>query len=438
MTQPTDVLFIHNNFPGQFRQLSRWLVDQPGYRVYAIGSDTASGMPGVTLQRYSCSSAGLDRVHPYARRFEMECRRAEQIIYAANVLRLSGMAPKTIFVHPGWGEALPLRQIFPTAQICLYCEFYYRPTGADVGFDPELGKFGIDGLTRIAARNATTLLGLAEADICIAPTHWQKAQFPKEFHSKIRVVHDGIDTDALKPGDVTFTHPKLPASLKTGDEVLTFVARNLEPYRGFHIFTRSLPAILKSRPHAQVCIVGGSGVSYGAPPPAGGTWQDAMLAEVGHDIDRSRVHFLGTLPYRKYLSLLQVSRVHTYLTYPFVLSWSLMEALALECLVVASDTAPVSEVIKHGQNGLLVPFFDTAVLSHTLAEALASPEKYRSLRKQARQTVMRDYAFTASSLPVFREILGLGGRSVDRADPHRENTSRIPIRNNGRTALQTS
>ena len=379
------------------------------YKVFAIGSDTAKAMPGVTLQRYTSSSDGLDRVHPYARRFEMECRRAEQIIYAANVLRLSGMSPKTIFVHPGWGEALPLRQLFPQARICLYCEFFYRTVGADVGFDPEIGQFGIDGLTRISIRNASTLLGLAEADVCIAPTHWQRDQFPKEFHSKIRVVHDGIDTDALKPAQASFTHPKLPSPLKTGDEVLTFVARNLEPYRGFHIFMRALPAILKARPTAKVCVVGGTGVSYGAPPAAGGTWKDALLAEIGSNADLSRVHFLGALPYEKYLSLLRVSRAHTYLTYPFVLSWSLMEALALECLVIASDTAPVREVIDHGENGMLVPFFDIDALSDRLIDALAEPDKYLSMRKQARDTILHKYSFKNNSLPVFREILGEDG-----------------------------
>ena len=409
MTQPADILFIHNNFPGQFRQLAGWLVTQPKYKVFAIGSDTAKAMPGVTLQRYTNSSEGLDLVHPYARRFEMECRRAEQIIYAANVLRLAGMSPKTIFVHPGWGEAIPLRQLFPQARICLYCEFFYRTVGADVGFDPEIGQFGIDGLTRISLRNASTLLGLAEADVCIAPTHWQRDQFPKEFQSKIRVVHDGIDTDTLKPARASFTHPKLPSPLKNGDEVLTFVARNLEPYRGFHIFMRALPAILKARPTAEVCVVGGTGVSYGAPPAAGGTWKDALLAEIGSNADLSRVHFLGALPYEKYLSLLRVSRAHTYLTYPFVLSWSLMEALAMECLVIASDTAPVREVINHGENGMLVPFFDIDALSDRLIDALAEPDKYLSMQKQARDTILHKYSFKNNSLPVFREILGEDG-----------------------------
>jgi len=405
MNTPADILFIHNNFPGQFRHLAKWLTDQPGYRVFAIGSDTATAMPRVTLQRYSCPSNGLDHIHPYARRFEIECRRAEQVIYAANILKLSGMAPETIFVHPGWGEALPLRQIFPNAQICVYCEFYYRTTGTDVGFDPEFGQFGIDGLTRIALRNATALLSLTDADVCVAPTHWQREQFPQEYRHKIRVVHDGIDTETLRPARTTFTHQKLPAPLTTGDEVLTFAARNLEPYRGFHVFMRALPAILKARPKAQVYIVGGTGVSYGAAPSVGGTWKKAMLNEIGSHVDLSRIHFLGTLPYRQYLALLRVSRVHTYLTYPFVLSWSLLEALALESLVVASDTAPVREVIEHGRNGILVPFFDTAALAEQLIDALAAPDKYRAIRREGRQTIAREYSFERCSLPVFRDIL---------------------------------
>lgn len=407
-----DILFIHNNFPGQFRQLAKWMTEQPDYRIFAIGSETASALEGVTLQRYTSSARGLDKTHPYARRFEMEARRAEQVIYAANILKLSSMSPRMIFVHPGWGEALPLRQLFPTARICTYCEFYYRTTGSDVGFDQEFGHYGVDGLTRIAMRNASTLLSIAEADICIAPTQWQRAQFPQEFQQKIQVVYDGIDVDALCPKPAVFEPEQFATPLRTGDEVLTFVARNLEPYRGFHSFMRALPAILKARPHAQVCIVGGSGVSYGSSPQDGGTWKEVLLNEVGAHLDMSRIHFLGTLPHEHYLSLLRVSRAHTYLTYPFVLSWSLMEALAVECLVVASDTGPVREVIQDGHNGIMVPFFDTDTLSERLIDALAEPDKYQALRCAARRTVAQNYSFEHSSLPAFRNILESAGLNI--------------------------
>jgi glycosyltransferase involved in cell wall biosynthesis len=404
MTVATDILFVHANFPGQYKLLAHRLAQSSRFRVFAIGSNTATDLEGVTLQRYRLPRGELDSIHAYGRRFELECRRAEQVTYAANMLKLSGMSPKVVFVHPGWGEALPLRQIFPEARICVYCEFYYRPEGADVGFDREFDQFGVDGLTRLHLKNAATLLALVNADAAIAPTSWQRGLYPAEFHSKIRVIHDGIDTIALKPGRSTFTHPQLPHTLTSGDEVLTFVARNLEPYRGFHVFMRALPQILQSRPNVQVCVAGGFDVSYGSPPANAQSWKDALVDEIRDRVDLSRVHFLGSLAYDQYVSLLRVSRTHVYLTYPFVLSWSILEALALECLVVASDTAPVSEVIRHGENGLLVPFFQPEILARRVSESLASPEKFLDIRKRARATVLKRYSFDSQSLPQFLRL----------------------------------
>jgi glycosyltransferase involved in cell wall biosynthesis len=405
MTKKTaDILFIHNNFPGQYRLLAKHLASFPGLRVFAIGSHTATDIEGVRLQRYRVPKGGVQGVHLFAQRFALECKRAEQIIYAASLLRLEGMAPKVIFVHPGWGESLPLRQLFPNAKICVYCEFYYSPTGADVGFDPEFQGYGVDGQIRIQLRNASTLLALVDADVGIAPTKWQRSVFPSEFRDKIRVLHDGIDVESLTREDAIFTSPTLPMRLRTGDEVLTFVARNLEPYRGFHTFMRALPRILAARPKAHICIVGGSGVSYGSAPLTGGTWKDVMLNEVGSHLDMTRVHFLGRLPYEQFITLLRVSRAHVYLTYPFVLSWSLLEALALGCTVVASDVAPVREVISHGQNGLLVPFFDTDALARKSIEVLQSPETFESIRRRASSDVRSNYCFERNILPQFQKL----------------------------------
>ncbi|MGZ5022967.1 MAG: glycosyltransferase, partial [Chthoniobacterales bacterium] len=245
----------------------------------------------------------------------------------------------------------------------------------------------------------------ADADIGVAPTRWQRSVFPSEFRSKINVIHDGIDTQTLKPGPATFKHPSIGHTLKTGDEVLTFVARNLEPYRGFHTFMRALPRILKARPKAQVCIVGGSEVSYGSPPPSGESWKTTLINEVQSQTDLSRVHFLGHLPYDQYLALLRISRAHAYLTYPFVLSWSLLEALALECAVVASDTAPVREIIKDGHNGLLTPFFEPDALADKLVAVLAEPEKFSGIRKQARNTVAKNYSFEGNAFPQYRKLI---------------------------------
>jgi glycosyltransferase involved in cell wall biosynthesis len=400
-----DILFVHNNFPGQYRMLARHLAKRKGLRVFAIGSLSATDVEGVKLLRYRIPADSMERTHSFAQRFAMECRRAEQIIYAANVLKLGGMTPKVIFVHPGWGESLPLRQLFPNAKICVYCEFYYSAHGTDVGFDPEFPSYGIDGQTRIQLRNASTLLSLIDADFGIAPTEWQRNVFPRELRSKIRVLHDGIDTANLMPGTGAFGHPNLPERLKSGDEVLTFVARSLEPYRGFHIFMRALPRILAARPKAQVCIVGGDGVSYGSAPPNGDSWKGVMLKEVGGGLDMKRVHFLDRLPYDQLVTLFRVSRAHVYLTYPFVLSWSLLEAMALGCAVVASDVAPVREVIKDRQNGFLVPFFDGEALARKVAEILDVPSKFGAIRAQASATIQDGYCFEKNVLPQFHRLI---------------------------------
>jgi glycosyltransferase involved in cell wall biosynthesis len=400
-----DALFVHTNFPGQFRGIAQHLAKGRDMRVHAIGSGTAAAMPGVKLVRYSVSAHDIAASHSLARRFEFECRRAEQVIYTANLLRLNRVDPKLIFVHSGWGESIPLRELFPRARIVVYPEYFYRTRGADVGFDPEAGQLGVDGAVRVSVRNASTLLALADADVAIAPTQWQKSLFPPEYHSKIRVIHDGIDTPRLVPAEGQFVDPRIGHVFRTGDEVVTYVARNLEPYRGFHIFMRALPEVLRARPKARVLIAGGDGVSYGTLPDGFSSWKEKLLKELDGQLDHSRVHMLGHLGYDDYVALLRVSGVHVYLTYPFVLSWSILEAMSLGCVVVASDTAPVKEVIEDGINGLLTPFFDTARLAKQIIRVLANPQKHARLGRAARAHVVENYDFDKQTLPKYLQII---------------------------------
>lgn len=402
---PSDILFVHANFPGQFKLVAAALAARVDLRVFAIGSETARPVAGVRLATYTAPPRRDGEVHPFAARFDGECRRAEEVLYAANALKVTGMSPRVIFVHPGWGESLPLRQLFPDAKICVYCEFYYRTVGADVGFDEEHARFGVDGLTRIELRNAATLLALVEADAGIAPTAWQRDTFPAALRDRIAIIHDGIDPALPAGGAAEFRHASLPKPLRSGDEVVTYVARGLEPYRGFHTFMRALPAVLAARPTARICIAGSDRVCYGAAPAHHATWRDALLDELGDKLDRDRLSFLGALPHDAYLDLLRVSRVHAYLTYPFVLSWSLLDAMALGCVVVASDTAPVREVIEHGRNGLLVPFFEPARLAECLIAALADPERHAALAHRARTDARARFAFESTTLPAYLALI---------------------------------
>jgi glycosyltransferase involved in cell wall biosynthesis len=394
-----NVLFVHNNFPGQYRHIAHALARNPRMRVAAIGSSTSKAMDGVETVKYSLANAEASSAHPFARRFDMECYRGEQVLYAMSSLAATGFVPDLIMAHPGWGETLPLRTIYPNARILLYCEFFYGKYGRDVGFDPEFSETGADGHVGLHLKNASTLLALSDCDAGISPTAWQRSTFPEHYQSKILVCHEGVDTDVAKPNpDAVFRLPS-GREFRRSDEILTFAARNLEPLRGYHAFMRGLPRIMAKRPQAQVIIIGGDEVSYGAPPPQGTTWKSTFFNEVAGRIDPARIHFTGRLRYLDYLSALQVSSAHVYLTYPFVLSWSLLEALSCGCLVIGSDTAPVREVIANNKNGLLAPFFDVDQIAERVIEALANPRRFGPLGAQARQTILDRYDLARICLP---------------------------------------
>ncbi|NJL07750.1 MAG: glycosyltransferase [Methylacidiphilales bacterium] len=407
-----NILFIHTNFPAQYRHLANRLRREPGVQMAAIGSVTARPVDGVRLVRYPAFDGDVSLTHPFARRFDLECRRAEQVLYALSSLNAGGFVPDVILAHPGWGECLPVRTIFPKAKLFVYCEFYYGVEGRDVGFDPEFPATGVDGHVGLHLKNATTLLALADCDRGISPTLWQKSTYPETFQDRIDVVHEGIDVDVVAPRPDAAFPLRDGRRLTRSDEVLTFVARNLEPLRGYHVFMRALPRILAARPHAQVLIVGGDGTSYGAAPPAGTTWRERFLAEVAGRIDMRRVHFTGHLPYEQYLAALRVSSAHVYLTYPFVLSWSLVEAMSAGCVVIGSDTAPVREVID-GRNGLLVPFFDSTQLADCVIDALTYGAHYTRMRQRARETVVERFDLERRCLPeMLRRLeIPLAGRS---------------------------
>ncbi|MGL4310327.1 MAG: glycosyltransferase family 4 protein [Paracoccaceae bacterium] len=394
------ILFVHQNFPGQFLHLAPALAKR-GHEVLAL-TDASNERPDlIRTVRYRHKQ---EKVDPAAtrlgRNFTTMGDRGVTVARVCLQLRdKEGYVPDVIFGHSGWGETLFLKEVWPKAKLIVYAEFYYRGTGLDVGFDPEMGKAGFDQVMIAQARAAHLAQSVIHADAALSPTQWQASTHPPLLRQSISVIHDGVDTAKVAPdtqASVTLPDGRI---LRAGDEVLTFVNRNLEPYRGYHTFMRALPDVLAARPNAQVVIVGGDGISYGNAPAPGKTWKDIFLDEVKGRLDLSRVHFLGRVPYPAFLSLLQVSRVHAYLTVPFVLSWSMLEAMAAGCLVIGSSTPPVTEVLRHGENGLLVDFFDVAGWSAVLTDALADPQKYAALRIAARQTIVDGYDLHSVCLP---------------------------------------
>ena len=403
-----NYLFVHQNFPGQFLHVVRALASQPEHRVVCVG-DAASlrGRPAVhpniELHAYQALRKVSESTHHYLGGFEAQIRRGQEVARTVLGLKQQGFEPDVVVAHPGWGEALFLRDAFPQAKHVQYFEFYYRSVGTDVNFDPEFVS-SFDDQLKLRIRNSAQLHALQACDVGVSPTHWQRGQYPPEYANKIEVLHEGVDTVSVCPKpDATFQAGSLV--FKAGQEIITYMARNLEPYRGFHVFMRSLPKLLAARPNAQVLVVGGDDVSYGRRLPAGQSYRAMYSQQIQHDVDWSRVHFLGKLPYRSYLQVLQVSAVHIYLTYPFVLSWSLLEAMSAGCPIVASNTAPVAEVMQDEKQGLLFDFFDQDGLVSRVCEVLEHPERFTVMRQQARQAIVNQFDLQTLCLPKWLELL---------------------------------
>lgn len=394
-----NYLFIHQNFPAQYRHVVRYLADQPGNQVYFITQPNDNVMFGVTKLTYPQDARGAINCHVYAMEIERAIYTGASVAEVCRKLRETGFRPDLIVGHCGWGETLFVKDVFPDVALLANFEFYYHTHGVDVNFDPEFVSVFSDP-SRLRARNAVNLLAFQAADWGHSATRWQRSLQPPEMQTRISVLHEGVDTDIVRPNPkARFTLPTSGRVLTRRDEVVTYVARNLEPYRGFHVFMRALPQLLHRRKRAQIVIVGGDGVSYGAPPPPRSTFREMMLQELGAKLDLKRVHFLGILEYQEYLKLLQVSSVHVYLTYPFVLSWSFIEALASGCLIIGSATAPVLEVLRDGHNGLTVEFFQHRRLANRIEAALADPENTHALRRAARATAVAHFDLKRLLLP---------------------------------------
>lgn len=414
MLPDLTVLFVHKDFPSQFRGLLEHFLRRPGTRVCAIRSAAKGApIPGVLDVPYGDIGQRPPGLHQYARHVEEQIRRGLAAMEAAKVLRRAGVVPDLIYAHPGWGEALFLKDIFPASRLICYCEHYYHPRGGDAAFDPEFPTLEYHWPI-INLQNTAGLHALAACDRGVSPTSWQRQGFPPEWHGKIEVIHEGVDTDVVHPDPGACLRVNGPGvDIAFGDEIVTYVARDLEPYRGFHIFMRALPELLRLRPNCRVLVVGRDGVSYGMRPPFGQSY--ARMYKARYPVDPNRVFFCDTLPYPDYLKVLQVSACHVYLTYPFVLSWSALEALASGCLFVGSDTGPVREVIAHGVNGFLSDFFDHQALARRIAEVLAHRQELDHVRRAARQTVLARYDQKRICLPshiqMAERVLAGGGHA---------------------------
>lgn len=395
-----NILLVHQNFPAQFVHIAPALQAR-GHRVVALRAQTAQAPSPVPVVSYGWSVEEEKKITGFTRSFTLMAERGRRAAEAAQGLKTEhGFTPDVILAHIGWGEAMFLKEVWPSARLILYVEYYYHAHGKDVDFDLEFGAASLQKRMRVEAMNAHLLMSFERADHLLSPTRFQAGLLPERLHAATTVIHDGIDTATICPDpDAVAEIAGTNLRFRAGDELLTFVSRSLEPYRGFHIFMRALPKLLAARPKAQVVIVGDESQGYGGVPSGGWTWKRLLLREVQDRIDMNRVHFVGKQPKPVLVKLMQAARVHCYLTYPFVLSWSLLEFMAAGALIVGSRTPPVEEVIRDGVNGRLVDFFDVDGLAATLAESLAQPERFAPLRQAARQTVLDTYDLSRIALP---------------------------------------
>ncbi|RKP49192.1 glycosyltransferase family 4 protein [Trinickia fusca] len=393
------ILFVHQNAPGQYLHLARHFASIPGNEVAFISQRADFSMAGIRHVTYQPRRSITRQIHHYLGDVEAAILNAQEVARVALDLRQSGFVPDLMLGHNGWGEIWYLKDVFPHAPLIGYFEFFYRAHGADVGFAPDDPPL-FDTALRVRTKNLGNLLGLDAVDWGQTPTQWQRSLYPATHQPIISVVHEGIDTRLVTPDSAAqFTDPTTGRTFHAGDEIVTYVARHLEPHRGFDTFMRSLPRILSERPNAQVLIVGADGVSYGPRLAEGESHKKRMLEEVGASLDLPRVHFLDRVPHSQFQKVLQVSRVHIYLTYPFVLSWSMLEAMAAGCLVVGSRTPPVEEVISDGVNGLLVDFFSPEEVASRAIDALKDARLHDGLRAAARETVKTKYDLHRVCLP---------------------------------------
>jgi len=394
------VLFLHSNFPAQYRHVATALAKDKNNQVVFGTKNRDTSLPGIYKAIFEPSRNPHPTTHHYVRPLEGAVLQGQAVFKLIEKLKAQGFVPDVICGHSGWGPTLFVKDAFPDTPLICYFEWFYHARGSDADFDPA-EPLNIDDLARIRVKNAPILIDLYTCDRGLSPTYWQRAQFPKEFHSKISVLHDGVDTEYFKPKPgAKLVLPNL--DLSHVDELVTYVARGMEPYRGFPQFIEALTYVQERRPNCHVVIVGDDRVCYGKSLSDGSSYKDLMLKKV--PLDLLRVHFTGSLPYGQYLQVIQASSVHVYLTRPFVLSWSMIEAMSTGCLIIGSDTAPVTEIIQDGENGLLVDFFSPKKIAARIDEVLDHPTWMAELRAKARKTVLERYAL-ADLLPQHIQLI---------------------------------
>lgn len=383
-------LFLHPNFPAQFRQIATVLASNPNNQVVFGTRRQEDSLPNVTKVLYQETGSPDAKTHRYVRPLESAVWQGQAVYRMVKALKEQGFIPDIVFAHSGWGPGLFIKDLLPETEYLCYFEWFYHALGTDADFDPD-DPIDEDSIAKIRVKNAPILLDLYSCDRGLAPTRWQWEQFPPEFRSKIQINHDGVDTNYFRPVENSkLILPRIGLDLSSVDEIITYVGRGMEPYRGFPQFMEAAFLIQQRRPNAHIVIVGEDRVAYGKTLPDGRTYKQEMLEKF--PFDRARLHFTGPLPYAEYVKVIQSSSAHIYLTRPFVLSWSMLEVMSVGCVVIGSDTPPVREVIEDGKNGLLVDFFSPLQIAERVDEVLENRDRAKAIGQAARVTILENYS----------------------------------------------
>lgn len=395
-----NILFIHQNYPAQYKHLLEWLGTLGKHRIIFLTQ--SKQVPKVSTHQiiqYQPHHKLARDSYRVSRYLEISCAAGETVANLCKELDAKGFKPDIVVGHTGWGEMLFLRHVWPQVPILSYFEYFYSAKNSCMDFDPEF-PISEEGDYAMSARNGINYLSYAACTAGQTPTKWQRDTYPPSFHDRIRVIHEGIDTRRLTANpNASAKLGRLDQQVTRQDELFTYMARNMEPMRGFHVFMRALPQILAARPKARALIIGGNDVSYGVRAGEKGGFRARMARELGDRIDWSRVHFLGKVPYNVFVATLQLSRCHIYMTMPFVLSWSMLEAMSIQGTIVASNVAPVREVITNGKNGFLVDFFSPDMLARKVIDVLSHRDNYAEIGRKARAHIVKNYDLLDVCLP---------------------------------------
>lgn len=382
-----NILFLHRNFPAQFRHVAPALASDPNNKVVFITNNDTLNFPNIRKVVYRTKREVPKDCHGYLRFVEESVIHAQATAEAAIMLKNSGFVPDIIYGHT-WGQTMFMKDVFPDVPLLCYFEWFYQAKNSDIGFDGE--EPDVDELAKLRTKNAHLLIDLYSCDAGICPTKFQASQFPKEFQHKIKVMHDGVDTDFCTPDEnATFTVKDKNITFTAKDEVVTYATRGMEAYRGFPEFMKAAEILLKKRPNLHIIVAGEDRVCYG-PKLVGTTYKKLMTERL--DLDMNRLHFVGGLPFYEYVNLLRISSAHVYLTYPFVCSWSMLDSMSCGCPLIASNTPPVTEFVKDGENGILFDFYNIEEQVRKIEFALDNRELMKSLRINARKTITENYA----------------------------------------------